>query len=67
MIQTFHFTIRQKNDRFVAECLEVDLYGEGDSSEEAVSDLRDSLFVHFEELRPFLKIYLKPVDSDAAS
>ncbi|MEO5357434.1 MAG: hypothetical protein H7844_09060 [Nitrospirae bacterium YQR-1] len=66
MIQTFHMTLRQHNGRYVAECLEAELTGEGDSREEAVADLRDSLFVQFEELRPFLKIYLKQVEPDSA-
>ncbi len=62
MVQTFHTTVTQREDKFIAECLEVDAYGEGTTREEAMMDLRETLMIHFEEMRPFLKIYLRAVD-----
>ena len=59
MVQTFHAKIRQDGDKFIAECLEIDISGEGNTKQEAFMDLRDALFIHFEDLRPFLKIYLR--------
>jgi predicted RNase H-like HicB family nuclease len=61
MVQTFHASIKQEGDKYIAECLEIDLTGEGESREQAFMDLREALFIHFEELRPFLKIYLRAV------
>jgi predicted RNase H-like HicB family nuclease len=62
MIQTFHTTIQQENDVYIAQCLELDLCAEGQTPQEALMNLRESLMLHFEELRPFLKIYLRTIE-----
>ena len=64
MIQTYNTTVRQEGDKFVAQCLEIELVGEGNTREEALMDLRESLLLHFEELRPFIKIYLNTVEQE---
>lgn len=63
MVRGFKVTVRQEGETFLAECLEVEVTGEGSSRQEALMDLHDSLLVYFEELRPFLKVYLDVVET----
>ncbi len=63
MVQTFHATVTQKENIYIAQCLEVDIFGEGATKEDALMDLRETLFTYFEELRPFIKIYLQTIET----
>lgn len=63
MMQTFHTTVKEKDDGFYAQCLEIDVIGFGGTKQEALMDLRESLLLYFEELRPFMKIYLQVVET----
>jgi predicted RNase H-like HicB family nuclease len=48
MKRAFTYTITQEDDLFVAQCLEVDVASQGESPDEAVTNLREALELHFE-------------------
>jgi predicted RNase H-like HicB family nuclease len=48
MKQEYSYTVFQDGDLFVAQCLEVDVASQGESSEEAIANLREALELHFE-------------------
>ena len=48
MKRAFTYTITQEDDLFVAQCLEIDVASQGESPDEAVSNLREALELHFE-------------------
>lgn len=47
MKQKFTASIWQEDERFVAQCVEVDVAGQGKSEDEALENLRDALELHF--------------------
>lgn len=48
----FHASITQEGSGFVAQCLEVDVASQGDSAEEALSNLQEALELFFEGEQP---------------
>jgi len=48
MKQTFTASVWQEGDWFVAQCLEVDVASQGETEEEALTNLREALELHFE-------------------
>lgn len=48
----FHASIIQEGSGFVAQCLEVDVASQGDSAEEALSNLQEALELFFEGEQP---------------
>jgi predicted RNase H-like HicB family nuclease len=47
MKQEFTASIRQEDEWFVAQCVEVDVASQGHSEGEALENLRDALELHF--------------------
>ena len=47
MKQTFTASIRQEDEWFVAQCVEVDVASQGTTEDEALDNLRDALDLHF--------------------
>ena len=41
-------TVWREGDRFVAQCLEVDVASQGETEKEALADLKEALEFHFE-------------------
>ena len=50
--QTFTASISQEDDWFIAQCLEVDVSSQGESEDEAISNLKEALELYFEPPRP---------------
>lgn len=51
MKQRFTASVWREGGWFVAQCLEVDVASQGESEDEALSNLREALELHFEEPR----------------
>ena len=51
MRQTFTVSVWREGDWFVAQCLEVDVASQGETEEEAVTNLKEALELHFEPPR----------------
>jgi predicted RNase H-like HicB family nuclease len=49
--QTFTASVWQEGDWFVAQCLEVDVASQGETEEEALTNLKEALELHFEPPR----------------
>ncbi len=47
--RTFSYSITLDGNWLIAQCLEVDIASQGKSIEEAISNLREALELHFEE------------------
>jgi predicted RNase H-like HicB family nuclease len=47
MQQTFHASLWQEDDWFVAQCVEVDVASQGESEAEALDNLAEALALHF--------------------
>jgi len=47
MIKHFSASIWKENDWYVAQCLDVDIASQGRTREEAISNLREALHLHF--------------------
>lgn len=48
MKMRFTVTVGQEDELFVAQCLEVDVASQGSTEEEALTNLREALELHFE-------------------
>lgn len=48
MKQAFTARVFQEGDWFVAQCLEIDVASQGETQDEALSNLREALELHFE-------------------
>jgi predicted RNase H-like HicB family nuclease len=48
MKQTFTASVWQEDNWFVAQCLEIDVAGQGETAEAALANLREALELHFE-------------------
>ena len=48
MKRAFTYSITQEDDLFIAQCLEVDVASQGESFDEAITNLREALELHFE-------------------
>ncbi|MDA0988641.1 MAG: type II toxin-antitoxin system HicB family antitoxin [Chloroflexi bacterium] len=51
MRRRFTATVWQEGDWYVAQCLEVDVASQGETDEEALSNLEEALALHFEDPR----------------
>lgn len=49
MTKTFSASIWKEDEWYVAQCIEVDVASQGMTEEEALSNLREALELHFEE------------------
>ncbi len=49
MKHRFTAVVSQEEQWYVAQCLEVDVASQGESSEKALSNLREALELHFDE------------------
>ena len=47
MKRTFTASITREGDWYVAQCLEVDVVSQGETEEEALSNLREAIELHF--------------------
>jgi predicted RNase H-like HicB family nuclease len=48
MTRPFSATVWREGTWYVAQCLEIDIASQGESEEEALSNLREALELHFE-------------------
>ena len=48
MKRTFTANLWQEGEWFIAQCLEVDVASQGETEDEALSNLREALELHFE-------------------
>ena len=48
MKRPFSATVRREGDRFVSQCLDVDVASQGSTEEEALANLCEALELHFE-------------------
>jgi predicted RNase H-like HicB family nuclease len=48
MKRTFAASVWREGDWFVAQCLEVDVASQGETEEEALTNLKEALELHFE-------------------
>ena len=51
MKHRFTAVVSQEDQWYVAQCLEIDVASQGESSEKALSNLREALELHFDEPR----------------
>lgn len=49
MERNLNYVVYFEDDAFVARCLDVEVASEGDTSEEAVANLREALELYFED------------------
>lgn len=47
MVRDFNAVIVKEGDWYVAQCLQIDIASQGESEEEALSNLNDALKLHF--------------------
>ena len=68
MKHNFTATVWQEGPWFVAQCLEVDIASQGETEEEALTNLRAALALHFEPPRATIvpKVRIVQVEFDAA-
>ncbi|WP_180541686.1 type II toxin-antitoxin system HicB family antitoxin [Nevskia soli] len=48
MKRAFSATVRREGDWFVSQCLDVDVASQGATEDEALSNLREAIELHFE-------------------
>ena len=64
MKHEFSASISKEGDRYVAQCLEVDLASQGKTEAEALENLREALELHFEHPRASAIPRVKKVEAD---
>ena len=52
MTRPFSATVWREGDGYVSQCLEIDIASQGETEEEALSNLKEALELYFEEPRP---------------
>jgi predicted RNase H-like HicB family nuclease len=52
MKRTFTASVWREDDRYIAQCLEVDVASQGETKAEALTNLREALELHFEDPTP---------------
>jgi predicted RNase H-like HicB family nuclease len=61
MERTFTASISREGSWFVAQCVEVDVASQGESEEQALTNLREALELHFEEPQATLQPKMRNV------
>jgi len=64
MTHDFSAVVWQEGPWFVAQCLEVDVASQGETEEEALSNLREALELHFEAPRATVTPRVRTVQVD---
>ncbi|MBI2918656.1 MAG: type II toxin-antitoxin system HicB family antitoxin [Chloroflexi bacterium] len=67
MRRSFTATVWQEGDWYVVQCLEVDVASQGETEEEALSNLREALELHFEEPRATSAPKVRQVEVDVGA
>ncbi len=64
MKRTFTASVWKEGNWFVAQCVEVDVASQGESEQEALSNLREALELYFEEPRATVTPEMRLVEVD---
>jgi len=64
MKRTFTASVWKEGNWFVAQCVEVDVASQGESEQEALSNLREALEFYFEEPRATVTPEMRLVEVD---
>ena len=69
MVETLTAAVQRDGTLYVAQCLEVDIASQGETFEEAVSNLKEALELYFEdhELPRLLRPIIAPVSISIAA
>lgn len=67
MKRRFTASIVREDPWFVAQCLEVDLASQGHSPEEAVTNLREALELHFEPPTATVTPDIRPIEVEVGA
>lgn len=65
--QTFTASIRQEDNWFIAQCLEVDIASQGESEEEALVNLTEALELYFEFPQPSMKPVIRKFEAKVSA
>ena len=64
MKRTFSASVWQEGDWWVAQCLDVDVAGQGPTEDEALANLREAVELHFEEPKATLTPMTRKIEAD---
>ena len=67
MRREFSVSVWKEGDWFVAQCLEVDVASQGESEEQAMTNLREALELHFEPPRATITPQVRKVEADVSA
>ena len=67
MKRRFNATIWKEGRWYVAQCLEVDVASQGKTEEEALTNLREALELHFEEPRATIVPKVRQVEVEVSA
>lgn len=62
MRRTLTASLTRENDRYVAQCLEVDIASQGETEDAALANLREALELHFEPPVATLLPTVRPIE-----
>ena len=65
--QTFTASIWQEDNWFIAQCLEVDIAGQGESEKEALDNLVEALELYFEPPQPSFKPVIRKFEAKVSA
>ncbi len=67
MKRSFTARIRQEDEWFIAQCLEIDVASQGPSRAEALRNLSEALELHFEDPRPTIVPELEKIEVETGA
>lgn len=67
MKRKFSATVTREGEWFVAQCLEIDIASQGQSEEEALSNLKEALTLHFEKPSAGVLPHVKTIEIDISA
>ena len=67
MKRTFNAAISREGDWFVAQCLEVDVVSQGESEEEALTNLREALELYFEPPTAAVESWVRTIEVEVGA
>jgi predicted RNase H-like HicB family nuclease len=67
MKQVFTTSVWREGDWYVAQCLEVDVASQGESEDEAITNLREALELHFEPPVATVAPHIRTIEIDVSA
>ena len=67
MKQRFTASVTREHDWYVAQCLEIDVASQGETEEEALTNLREALELYFEPPLPTIKPEVRAIEVETGA